>query len=179
MREPGSEARVVRIDREWISRCDPGSDKRRDGQEEQEEQTHEDPGVIEQQTPERGRALVFERDGQLIGARVGGGSSAHAYEILGSSQAYTTSTSRLASMNESADMRTMPWTTGKSFPKMLSTASLPTPGQLKTVSVTRAPSRMAPIWRPTMVTTGISAFLRAWWLTTRNLLAPLARAVRM
>src|SRR5215510_3812461 len=179
MRKAGTEARVVRIYREWVAGCDPVCDKRRHRQEEQEEQSHDDPGVIEQQPSEPGRALLFERDGQLIDAGVSRGSSAHAYEILGSSQAYRTSTSRLASMNERADMRTMPWTTGKSFPKMLSTASLPTPGQLKTVSVTSAPSRMAPIWRPTMVTTGMRAFLRAWWLTTRSRLAPFARAVRM
>ena len=45
---------------------------------------------------------------------------------------------------------------------MAVTARRPIPGQKKIVSVMKAPSMIAPIWMPISVTTGMSAFLRAW-----------------
>ena len=46
------------------------------------------------------------------------------------------------------------------------TSSAPRPGRAKMVSITTAPPSSAPNCRPTTVTTGISAFFRACFITT-------------
>src|SRR5215475_6153735 len=56
-------------------------------------------------------------------------------------------------------------------------ASRPTPGHAKMVSVTTAPPRRKPYWRPTTVTTGMSALVSACLATTPAGGTPLARAV--
>ena len=57
----------------------------------------------------------------------------------------------------SASSSTAHWATGKSWLRIASTVSDATPGQANTVSVTTAPPRSWPNWRPRMVMTGMQA----------------------
>ena len=59
---------------------------------------------------------------------------------------------------------------------MAETASLPRPGQPKTVSTIMLPPKSTPVCKPTTVTVGMSALRRAWRITTQNSCCPLARA---
>ena len=79
----------------------------------------------------------------------------------------------------SASSSTAHWTTGKSWLRIASTVSDATPGHAKTVSVTTAPPRSWPNWRPRMVMTGMQALRKACLATTTPSRTPLARAVLM
>ena len=88
------------------------------------------------------------------------------------------STIRFMNTKMTATRMTMPWTAGKSLFSTQSTAYLPMPGQLKTVSVSRAPPSRLPNCRPMTVVTGSIALRSACLMYTEPLERPLARAVR-
>ena len=57
--------------------------------------------------------------------------------------------------------------------------SRPSPGMLKTISVTTAPPISTAMVTPITVTTGTSALRKPWIQSTMGCESPLARAVRM
>src|SRR5205823_6322564 len=69
----------------------------------------------------------------------------------GSTTRYSQSTSRLITVNSTADTTTMPVTTGKSRRSMAVAMIRPTPGLLNTVSTTTAPPSSVPTVQPESV----------------------------
>ncbi len=84
----------------------------------------------------------------------------------------------LTTITTSEEKKRIPMIVGVSRARMDWSASVPSPGQLNTVSTTTAPEMTAENCRPATVTTGPSAFLSACLYSTICSGTPLARAVR-
>src|SRR5580658_8306576 len=97
----------------------------------------------------------------------------------GSSTPYSKSTVRFEAIIVLATSRRMHCTTARSRDATDVTMRRPSPGQLNTLSVTTAPASRPPTMKPTIVTTGMAAFGKAWRRTTAGHSNPLALAVRM
>ena len=79
-------------------------------------------------------------------------------DTFGSTTAYKRSTARLTREKHAATKSTLPCTIGKSLCLIASIIRRPTPGMENTISVSIAPPRRVPNWRPTTVMIGINAF---------------------
>ena len=84
---------------------------------------------------------------------------------------------RLPRMTTAVAKRAVPSSSGMSRPEMAWTARRPMPLMENTVSVITAPERRLENCSAIMVTTGRSAFLRAWNTSTPIRVRPFARAV--
>ena len=175
---------VADVDRQRIQGRDPGR-KDRGRHDRQEERGRRQPPLEAPETPEpplpgRHRRRRPRGRGRL-GRQAGlGDRRLHdATRMRGSISATIRSTARFTTTMISASRTTAHWATGKSWLRMASIVSEATPGQAKTVSVTTAPPRSWPNWRPRMVITGMQAFRKACLTTTSHSRTPFARAVRM